>query len=187
MRSDREGLEDTRCCDTKPETGIFSLLLCTVEAAGGKAFVIQTRSDAEDPWHCRRWNTIRGGIMPELSKTQSMQRHLKSVHSSKSNNSDESSANISYSGFNRNSNEQIPNEHIRMIECCSRPCTIPNINALCAATKKFQGQNNFLFLFHCLFFFFLLLNKDLKYNFFSFYFLRELQVDKAKEDPKESV
>lgn len=24
MRSDREGLEDTRCCDIKPATGIFS-------------------------------------------------------------------------------------------------------------------------------------------------------------------
>lgn len=45
--------------------------------------------------------------------------------------------------------------------------------------------------FYCFtaFFFFLLLNKDLNYItiFFPFSFLRELQVDKEKEDPKESV
>ena len=35
MRSDREGLEDTRCCDMKPETGIFSpSSFHTVETAG---------------------------------------------------------------------------------------------------------------------------------------------------------
>lgn len=36
MRTDREGQEDTRCCDMKPGTGIFLLFPVTVETAGGE-------------------------------------------------------------------------------------------------------------------------------------------------------
>lgn len=58
-----------------------------------------------------------------------------------------------------------------MTECCSRPYTIPNINALCAATKKFQGQNNFLLLFHCLFFLLTPQQRPQLYNYIFSFFL----------------
>lgn len=50
MKSDREGHEDTRCCDTKPGTVFFLLLLCTEETAGRETgpFVKQNRNNAEE-------------------------------------------------------------------------------------------------------------------------------------------
>lgn len=72
MRSDREGLEDTRQCETKPQTGVvlFFSLGSSVAVESSTCYESvsnKNRREAKKPWLCRRWYSEQGLVVVHSS------------------------------------------------------------------------------------------------------------------------